>query len=151
MYNTDFLLHVQAPGDKDFREVIQPNLFEGNTPSTSNDLMKNEQKRSASLFQQYSESLQPSKKSKSDFVSRKNLYHVYLQVFHFQQDILIQLVIASNYSFRQNIKSILEESEIGKQILSELTDGKLSRKSRIKMVQVLVAHLINNFGERYVK
>ena len=59
--------------------------------------------------------------------------------------------MASNYSFRQNIKSILEESEIGKQILSELTDGKLSRKSRIKMVQVLVAHLINNFGERYVK
>jgi hypothetical protein len=45
----------------------------------------------------------------------------------------------------------LEESEIGKQILSELTDGKLSRKSRIKMVQVLVAHIINNFGERYVK
>ena len=55
------------------------------------------------------------------------------------------------FSVHQNIRSILEKSEIGEQVLSELAVGKLCRKSRIKMVQVLVAYIINHFGERYVK
>ncbi|XP_046854765.1 uncharacterized protein LOC124447806 isoform X3 [Xenia sp. Carnegie-2017] len=34
-----------------------------------------------------------------------------------------------------NIKSILEESEVGVQVICELDTDKLSRKSRVKMVQ----------------
>ncbi|CAB4012109.1 Hypothetical predicted protein, partial [Paramuricea clavata] len=47
-----------------------------------------------------------------------------------------------------NVRSILEESEIGVQVSSELDTDILSRKSRIKMVQILVAYIINRFGER---
>ncbi|XP_046862371.1 uncharacterized protein LOC124455791 [Xenia sp. Carnegie-2017] len=53
-----------------------------------------------------------------------------------------------NQAKRSNIKSILEESEVSAQVICELDTDKLSRNSRIKMVQILVAYIINQFGER---
>ncbi|XP_046862632.1 uncharacterized protein LOC124456174 [Xenia sp. Carnegie-2017] len=64
-------------------------------------------------------------------------------------ELLLMLLDCMDFIFcPENIKSILEESEVGAQVICELDMDKLSRKSRIKMVQILVAYIINQFGER---
>ncbi|XP_028392503.1 uncharacterized protein LOC114517060 isoform X2 [Dendronephthya gigantea] len=47
-----------------------------------------------------------------------------------------------------SIKTILESSSLGEEILMELKSEKLSRKNRLKMVQILVAEIITRFGDR---
>ncbi|XP_028417993.1 uncharacterized protein LOC114542716 [Dendronephthya gigantea] len=47
-----------------------------------------------------------------------------------------------------SIRSILENSALGEEILFELDNGRLPRKQRLKMVQVLVAEMIERFGDR---
>jgi hypothetical protein len=48
----------------------------------------------------------------------------------------------------QSVRSIIEKNVKGKEILDELDSGMLSRKKRISMVQILVAYIIEHFGDR---
>ncbi|CAB4019527.1 Hypothetical predicted protein, partial [Paramuricea clavata] len=60
----------------------------------------------------------------------------------------IQYVKKSKHDF--NVRSIIEGHTEGPAILTELDRGELSRKMRIKMVQILVADIIENFGDRLI-
>jgi hypothetical protein len=46
------------------------------------------------------------------------------------------------------LNSIFENSAFGEEILFELDNGRLPRKQRLKMIQILVAEMIERFGDR---
>ena len=52
------------------------------------------------------------------------------------------------YIFYQNVRALLEETGVGKAIITAIDEGELTRKSRMKFVRIVVAHIIQYFGDR---
>lgn len=50
--------------------------------------------------------------------------------------------------FYQTVRASLEETGVGKAIISEIDEGELTRKSRMKFVRIVAAHIIRYSGDR---
>lgn len=51
----------------------------------------------------------------------------------------------------QNVRELLVEyGGVGKDIISEIEEGELTRKNRMALVRIVVAYIIKNYGDRYV-
>ncbi|XP_033112601.1 uncharacterized protein LOC117113393, partial [Anneissia japonica] len=47
-----------------------------------------------------------------------------------------------------NVRALLENSHVGRSIIAEIDSDGMTRKSRLQFVRIVVAEIINHFGDR---